>query len=110
MIKVMLSDAKTVSIDCYLWDPNLTYRAKGMLGLLLTLPEHLQVSEELLEDGYSKEGKAVVQSALKELIGKGYIIRNQLRNENGKLDEMVYIIYPETMQGYKRQLNANEVR
>ena len=110
MIKVMLSDPKTIAVDHYLWDQDLTYRAKGIIGLLMSFPERVKVSEEVLIDYSSKEGKAAIRSALKELIEKGYLVRNQLRNEHSKLDGMAYILYPETIKEYERRLNERKVR
>lgn len=109
MIRVFVSDPQNLSKKCYLWDPNLTFRAKGMLELILSLPTDIQISEDLLLEASSKDGKFAIRAALKELISKGYIIRNQSRDEAGRLDEMVYLVYPETFQKYRCQQQRSEV-
>ena len=58
----------------FIRDPDLSLRGKGMLTLLLSLPEDWQYSIAGLSS-ITKEGEDAVRSALKELEWRGYLER-----------------------------------
>ena len=76
----------------FIRDPNLSLRGKGMLTLLLSLPEDWQYSIAGLST-ITKEGEDAVRSALKELEWRGYLERRRRRDELGMLREMEFTIY-----------------
>ena len=55
-------------------DPNLSFRAKGLLAYLQSLPRGCASDVKSLED-VSLEKKAAIETALKELIDSGYVTR-----------------------------------
>ena len=76
----------------FIRDPDLSLRGKGMLTLLLSLPEDWQYSIAGLSS-ITKEGEDAVRSALKELEWRGYLERQRRRDELGMLREMEFTIY-----------------
>ena len=76
----------------FIRDPDLSLRGKGMLTLLLSLPEDWRHSVSGLA-AVSKEGEAAVRSALNELERLGYLERRRRRDGQGRLHETEYSIY-----------------
>ena len=76
----------------FIRDPDLGLRGKGMLTLLLSLPEDWQYSIAGLST-ITKEGEDAVRSAQKELEWRGYLERQRRRDELGMLREMEFTIY-----------------
>lgn len=72
---------------------DLSLKAKGLLGIMLSLPED---SWEMSIDGLaslSKDGKESVKSAIKELETAGYLTREAQRSDDGKFNGYLYTIY-----------------
>lgn len=76
---------------------NLSLKAKGLLSLMLSLPEEWDYTLKGLAH-INKEGVDAVRTAVIELENEGYIVRKQIRNENGQMGASEYIIY-ESPQG-----------
>lgn len=91
-IKVKKTRDYTVMSNHHLRNHNLTLRAKGLLSLMLSLPESWDYSLQGLAQ-ITKEGVSAVTTAMKELEQEGYVIRNRIRNEKGQLTDTEYIIY-----------------
>ena len=83
----------TVMSNYHLRDKNLSYKAKGLLSFMLSLPEDWDYSINGLT-AISKEGVKSIQSILKELEENGYLIRNRINKSNGQFD-YEYLIYEE---------------
>lgn len=83
-------DHFTVIDNAVFYDYELTYKAKGLLCQMLSLPDGWQFSIEGLTK-LSNDGKSAVTSALNELQEKGYFYRKQLKNE-GKFTGVEYIV------------------
>lgn len=90
----------TVMSNIHLRDKNLSYKAKGLLSFMLSLPDDWDYSINGLEC-LSKEGKKAVRSAIKELEENKYLVRERNHLENGRFD-YDYIIYeiPCNQKGY----------
>ena len=88
-------------------DKNLSLKAIGLLTIFLTLPDDWEFSIRGTA-AIVKDGKASVQSAMKELKAAGYLETTQMRDEKGKLGKMMYIIYevPRKMLGPAEQYEA----
>ncbi|MFC9078585.1 hypothetical protein ACFTY7_16520, partial [Streptomyces sp. NPDC057062] len=72
-------------------DPKISYRAKGVFGLISTHREGWRVSvAELARQG--PEGKDAVTVALKELERHGYLVRERERRADGTLGAAAYFI------------------
>ena len=84
----------TVMSNIHLRDQNLSLKAKGLLSLLLSLPDDWHYSIRGLAK-ISKESPDGISSGLKELEAAGYLTRRQLRGERGRMGETEYTIYEE---------------
>lgn len=83
-------DHFTVIDNTVFYDYDLSFKAKGLLCQMLSLPDGWQFSIEGLTK-LSNDGKSAVTSALNELQEKGYFYRKQLKNE-GKFTGVEYIV------------------
>jgi hypothetical protein len=80
IVRVSKRDSSYAIIDPYfLSDERLSWKAKGLLGYLLSKPSNWRVYVSDLVRR-SKDGKDAVYSALRELEAAGYIERRQLRD------------------------------
>ena len=82
----------TVMSNYHLKDKGLTLKSKGLLSMILSLPEEWNYTTRGLAS-ICKEGVDAIGSALKELETAGYIVRRQLRGANGRITDTEYIIY-----------------
>ena len=82
----------TVMSNYHLKDKGLTLKSKGLLSMILSLPEEWNYTTRGLAS-ICKEGVDAIGSALKELETAGYIVRRQLRGTNGRITDTEYIIY-----------------
>ena len=82
----------TVMSNHHLRNTDLSLKAKGLLSVILSLPETWDYSLEGLAR-ICKEGISAVRTGLDELINAGYVERRRLRNEKGQLNDMEYIIH-----------------
>jgi hypothetical protein len=78
-------------------DKELSWAARGLLVFLLTKPDNWRVSPaHLVAETKSAIGKQSgrdhVYALLNELIAAGYIAREQIRDESGKIDDTDYIV------------------
>lgn len=81
----------TVMSNYHLRDKRLSYKAKGLLSFMLSLPDDWDYSMNGLSK-VSKENISAIRTALHELEEFGYLKRNRLQKKNGKF-EYEYIIY-----------------
>ena len=87
----------TVLSNYHFKDTRLSYKAKGLLSLMLSLPEDWDYSIDGLVS-LSADGRDSIISGLKELEKFGYLRREQRVNSGNRFDGYEYIIY-ETPQG-----------
>ena len=84
----------TVMANYHLRDQSLSFRARGLLSTILSLPDDWDYSVNglvtLAKDGYDS-----VKSTLKELEQNGYLVRTRARKGHGRLGSMIYTIYEE---------------
>lgn len=81
----------TVMSNHHFKNKNLSLRAKGLLSLMLSLPDDWNYTIKGLT-ALSKDGRDSVIAALKELEKEKYIIRRRLRNARGQVTTTEYII------------------
>ena len=81
----------TVMSNYHLKDKNMSLKAKGMLSMMLSLPDDWDYSIKGIIS-ISKENKTSIQSALKELEENKYLKRTKKQNEKGQF-EYIYDIY-----------------
>ena len=82
----------TVISNYHLKDKNLTLKSKGLLSMILSLPEEWNYTTRGLAS-ICKEGVDCIGATLRELENAGYIERNQLRDERGRITDTEYVIY-----------------
>lgn len=91
VIRVNKTKDYTVMSNLHLKDKSLSLKAKGLLSLMLSLPDSWIYSIDGLI-AICKEGETSVKSALEELKKNKYLIINKYRNKQGTF-EYVYDIY-----------------
>lgn len=82
----------TVMSNHHLRNTDLSLKAKGLLSMMLSLPEEWNYTTRGLA-AICKEGKDCIGSVLKELEQTGYIVRNRIRDSKGKIMDVEYVIY-----------------
>ena len=82
----------TVMSNHHLKDRTLTLKSKGLLSMMLSLPDEWNYTTRGLA-AICREGVDSIGAALKELENHGYIRRTQLRDEKGKITDTEYVIY-----------------
>lgn len=82
----------TVMSNHHLSSNELSLKAKGLLSMMLALPDTWDYSIRGLAK-ISKEGVDCIRATLKELERCGYVERNLLRGKDGKITDTEYIIY-----------------
>ncbi|MDO5110953.1 MAG: helix-turn-helix domain-containing protein, partial [Clostridia bacterium] len=92
----MKTDNFTVMSNHHLNDNTLSLKAKGLLSIMLSLPDDWVYSVRGLATR-CKEGVGSVNAALQELEEAGYLLRKQRRNDKGHLVNMEYTVF-ETLE------------
>ena len=82
----------TVMANHHLKNRALTLKAKGLLSLMLSLPEDWDYTLKGLSI-ISVESIDAIRQAVRELERAGYIVRSRERNEKGQLKGAEYVIY-----------------
>ena len=98
----------TVMSNHHLKDRTLTLKSKGLLSMMLSLPDEWNYTTRGLA-AICREGVDSIGAALKELEAHGYIRRTQLRDEKGKITDTEYVIY-EMPQWNRRQAQVRLYR
>ena len=98
----------TVMSNFHLRDVELSLKAKGLLSLMLSLPEDWDYTTKGLAC-ICKDGVDSITSALKELENHGYLTRQRTRYENGRLGDITYTIHEKPVgQKEKEELPEQE--
>ena len=82
----------TTMSNFHLRDPNLSNKARGLLSTMLSLPEDWDYTTRGLAR-ICKDGVDGITAQLKELEQYGYLIRHRIRDSNGRIVDMEYVIY-----------------
>ena len=82
----------TVMSNHHFKNRNLSLRAKGLLSMMLSLPDDWNYTIEGLVS-MNKDGRDAIRSALKELEEEGYLVATRERDSNGRLNGTIYDIY-----------------
>jgi hypothetical protein len=72
-----------------LQDPDLSFKATGVLAYLLSLPDNWRTDAERLSRaknaaGKAKEGREAIQAGLRELEEAGYLVRRKYQDDRGR--------------------------
>lgn len=82
----------TTMSNYHLRDPCLSNKARGLLSTMLSLPEKWDYTTRGLA-AICKDGVDGITAQLKELEQCGYLVRHRIRDANGRITDMEYIIY-----------------
>ena len=99
VIRVNKTKDYTVMANYHFRDKNLSLKAKGLLSMMLSLPDGWGYSIEGLVK-LSSDGRASVMAALNELEKFNYLKRSRARDLSGKLGEAVYDIFEQPMSDF----------
>lgn len=75
----------TVMSNYHLRDNNLSLKTKGMLSLMLSLPDNWIYSINGLI-AVCKEGKKAIQTSIKELEDNNYLVRKKIQDDKGRIN------------------------
>ena len=81
----------TVMSNHHLRDKSLSLKAKGLLSLMLSLPEDWDYTTKGLAR-ICRDGVDSIRSAVQELEQRGYVSRRRIRNGKGQLGDIEYTI------------------
>ena len=87
----------TVMSNYHFKERTMSLKAKGLLSLMLSLPDDWDYSVSGLTT-LSKDGKDGVMTALAELEKFGYLTRTRLVNDKGQFDGIEYNIYEQPQE------------
>ncbi len=90
--RIMKESNYTRVSNHYLRDNSLSFKAKGLLTLMLSLPEDWDYTIAGLAQ-FTADGRVSIANTIRELEECGYIRRSQTRGENGAFAQNVYWIY-----------------
>lgn len=97
VIRIHKTNNFTVMSNYHFKEKKMSLKAKGLLSLMLSLPDDWNYSVSGLVK-LSKDGKDGVMSALQELEKFRYLTRTQLYNEKGQFNGIEYNIYEQPQQ------------
>ena len=92
VFRVERNKGYTVMSNYHLKDRGLSLKSKGLLSMMLSLPDEWNYTTRGLA-AICREGVDSIGAALRELEKAGYIVRNQLRDTKGRITDTEYVIY-----------------
>lgn len=92
VFRVEKNHSYTVMANHHLRDERLSLKSKGLLSLILSLPDDWRISIEGMTQ-FSSDGKDAIRSAIRELTSAGYITRDQTHSETGTFSGYEYTIH-----------------
>ena len=93
VIRIQKNSNYVVMSKVGLHDDRLSWKAKGLLAYMLSMPNDWKFYDDELEK-HAKDGKDALKSAIKELKQYGYMRRERRHNEQGKF-EWETVVYEE---------------
>lgn len=91
VIRVERTKDYTIMANHHLRNKELSMKAKGLMSVLLSLPDEWHYSISGLTQ-ICKEGADAIRDAIRELEKCGYVTRSRVRNKKGQLIDTEYII------------------
>lgn len=99
VIRVNKTKNYTVLSNYHFKEKKMSLKAKGLLSLMLSLPDNWNYSVSGLV-ALSKDGKDSVMSALSELEKFGYLHREKVTNEKGQFSGVEYNIFEQPQETF----------
>lgn len=88
----------TVLDNLALRHPGLSYKARGILAYMLSLPDNWRISADHLARQSPRDGRHAVLSGLAELEAVGYVVRRRCQDAHGKWQTTTHVYdYPQTV-------------
>ncbi len=101
VIRVNKTKNYTVLSNYHFKEKGMSLKAKGLLSMMLSLPDDWNYSVSGLVK-LSKDGKDSVMSALGELEKFGYLIRTRVKNDKGQFSGVEYHIYEQPQMDFPK--------
>ena len=92
VLRVKKTKNFTVMFNHHLKNKELSLRSKGLLSVILSLPDNWNFTIKGLA-AISKEGGDAIRSSIRELEEAGYVKRRRLISRSGKLSKTEYTFY-----------------
>ena len=92
VFRVEKNHSYTVMANHHLRDERLSLKSKGLLSLILSLPDDWRISIDGMTQ-FSSDGKDAIRSAIRELTDAGYITRAQTHSEAGTFSGYDYVVH-----------------
>ena len=99
IVRVNKTKNYTVLSNYHFKEKQMSLKAKGLLSLMLSLPDDWNYSVSGLVK-LSKDGKDSVMTALSELEKFGYLHRSKMTNDKGQFSGIEYNIYEEPQKEF----------
>ena len=97
VLRVKKTKNFTVMSNHHLKNKELSLRSKGLLSVILSLPDNWHFTIRGLA-AISKEGVDAIRSSICELESAGYVKRRRLISRSGKVSKIEYTFYEVPMQ------------
>ena len=91
IVRVPKVNNYTIMSNHHLIDPELSFKAKGLMSYMLSRPDNWDFTIEGLAR-QNKEGVDAIARIIRELEERGYVTRIRVRNQAGKFTDMEYRI------------------
>ena len=75
-------------------DKTLSFESRGLLALMLSLPDNWQIHKSWLESQSPSCGRDKLTRIMGELQDKSYIRKSNKRNQSGQMDGVDWFVYP----------------
>ena len=99
----------TVMSNHHLRNTELSLKAKGLLSLMLSLPDNWDYTTKGLAR-ICKDGVDSICAAVRELEGHGYVLRERVRGANGQLGSIEYTILEQPAEPSPERENPVQVK
>jgi hypothetical protein len=91
IIRVKHSSNFTQLSNDMLRDKDLSWKAKGLLACIISLPDEWVILKTALQQ-FSRDGRDGTIAAFNELIKNGYVTQLKIRDEKGKFARVDYVL------------------
>lgn len=106
IFRVPRRDNYTIMSNVHLRDPNLTWKARGLMSTILSFPPEWDYTLAGLAT-CAKDNIDSTRTGVLELEAAGYLQRNRQRNPNGTLGRMEYQVYEDPAQNPYFKIKTN---
>jgi len=100
LIRVKKDNNYSIINNEFIFNKNMSLKAKGLLCHILALPNDWTLYVEEVSK-WHRDGKSSIYSAFKELTANGYMKREQIRDKAGKIIKWEYIIFEKPFTNYQ---------